>query len=124
MSLNNIRNQDLRTKDIRKLISLRDHELVWDSGLETNNEWVFASLENIESKNKLLNWLKSKNIENSNQAIMVDPSWSVTKEVTFGELINKPERFFRASPFQIIDLDLQWTLDYISQEVARFGRWK
>jgi hypothetical protein len=123
VSLNNLRNKDLRPKDIRKLISKKDHELEWDSGIESNNEWVFASLESTKSKNKLLNWLHSKNIDDSNLAIISDPTWNYCKEITFGQLITEPETFFKGTPFKIVDIDLTWTLDYIEQEVARFGRW-
>lgn len=96
----------------------------WERGFETNNEWVFISLETPESTDKLLDWLRSKNIEDSNQAIMVDPNWTVKRDVSYGELINQPKRFFRSAAFQVIDLDLQWTLEYLDQEIIRFGRYK
>lgn len=121
-SLKDLRNQHLKIEDIRDIVTSRVQSLVWDPDRESNSQWVFSSIETIENKNRLLDWLKSKNIDGFNQAIMVDPSWSVSKEVTFGEVVSKPERFFRAAPFQIIDLDLQWILEYNSQELIRFGR--
>ena len=38
-------NQKLRLWDLRKLVELHLHEVMWECGVDKSSEWVIASLE-------------------------------------------------------------------------------
>jgi hypothetical protein len=82
---------------------------------------VFASLENELYKRRLLYWLKSKNIESSNESILVDPNWSTLQQITWENILIQPEKYFGSEAFKLYDIELGWILEYSIQEVARFG---
>lgn len=120
--MTNLRNSDLRSRDIRKLIECKSQALVWERNESESSEWVFASVESEKHKSKLVNWLRSKNIEPSCACIVVVSSRATPKRILWSTVVEKPEMFFGKSEFQLCDLDLNWVLEYKIQEIARFGK--
>ena len=43
--------------------------------------------------------------------------------VTWGDVLNEPERFFGGPDFELVSKDVDWRLDFKQACVARFGRW-
>lgn len=83
-----------------------------------------ASLESVTQKNKLIEWLSSKDVSSNNKAILVDFTWSTLHRITWESLVSEPHRYFGKEEFQFYDIDLKWALEYKTQEVARFGRYE
>ena len=118
----NLRNSSLRARDIRKLIGYKHLLVKWDWGIQEEGEWVFASLESEENKEKLLLSLESKNVPSSCEALLVEPGWAKIQRITWGDVLSGPERYFGESDFQLYHIDLSWVLEYKSSQVFRFGR--
>ena len=118
----NLRNSSLRARDIRKLIGYKHLLVKWDWGIQEEEEWVFASLESEENKEKLLLSLESKNVPSSCEALLVEPGWAKIQRITWGDVLSGPERYFGESDFQLYHIDLSWVLEYKSLQVFRFGR--
>ena len=97
---------------------------MWDSGVEKKNEWVYASMESDAHKNRLLDWLRSKGIEEKAEILCFDPSWRLPKKILWRDFIQNPDAFFNGVPFLAVSIDLTWALGYMKEGVARFGRWK
>jgi hypothetical protein len=121
-TMSNLRNPNLRTRDIRKLIGYKYQSIKWDKGIEERNEWNLASLESEVYSQKLLEWLKSKNILLTSEALLVEPSWLNPKTVTWQSILLESAHYFCGNDFQLYDLDLNWVLEYKSLGVVRFGR--
>jgi hypothetical protein len=121
--MTDLRNPQLRVRDLRRLVGPKLHSVVWDAGLETENEWVYASVESDAHRSKLLDWLNLKGIDGNKEALRFDRSWSETKWVLWRDILQKPEEFFSGTPFSAVGVDLRWTIDYLKEGVARFGRW-
>ena len=119
--MTNLRNPDLRARDMRKLVSYKSQEIVWDEGCDSSSEWVFASLESEAHIESLLNWLISKGVNSSCEFILVDSGWSKLKKLTWGDLLTNPAMYFGKDSFKLYDIDLNWVLEYEPQEVVRFG---
>ncbi|HRE79695.1 MAG TPA: hypothetical protein PLN52_01545 [Opitutaceae bacterium] len=98
--------------------------MTWDAGVEKKNEWVYASLESAAHKSKLLDWLRSKGVDEKEEALWFDPGWTKPRRIFWRDILKKPEEFFSDAPFQAVSLDLSWVLSYMNQGVARFGRWQ
>ncbi|PHS05029.1 MAG: hypothetical protein COA78_15775 [Blastopirellula sp.] len=121
--MSNLRNPDIRTRDIRKLVGYKSQEIAWDQGCDETSEWVMASLEDEAHVKTLINWLSSKNIPLESEAVLIDSGWKRPKRVCWGDLISDPRKYFGKDMFQLYDLDLNWTMEYQVQEIARFGRY-
>jgi hypothetical protein len=122
--MTDLRNSQLRVRDLRRLVEPKLHAVVWDAGVEKKNEWVYASLESEAHRSKLLDWLRSKRVEEKEEALWFDPSWTKPKRIFWRDILVRPEEFFLGAPFQVVNLDLDWALGYMKEGVARFGRWK
>ncbi len=119
--MSNLRNPNLRTRDIRRVISYKYDQLKWDKGFEENNEWVFTSIESSKNKENLIMWLNSKCIEKYNESLLVSSSCKEPKRITWGKILEKPENYFTENEFTLYDVDLSWVLEYAPQGVSRFG---
>jgi hypothetical protein len=117
----NLGNPQLRRRDITRILRLGG--VVWDAGIEATNEWVYASVESDAHRTKLLDWLRSKGIGENEEAICFDSSSSIMNRVLWRDLIDKPELFFREASFKAVSLNKTWTIEYVKEGVARFGRW-
>lgn len=120
--MTNLCNPNLRIRDIRKIIGYKYHLIQWDQGIEKDSEWVFASLESEVYEEKLLSWLKSKNISLSCESLLVDPNWTKIQRLTWEKILSNPEHYFGESDFQLYQIDLDWVLEYKALPVVRFGR--
>jgi hypothetical protein len=121
--MTDLRNPQLRVRDLRRLVEPKLHSVVWDPGLDTENEWVYASVESDAHRSKLLDWLNMKGIDGSEEALRFDRGWSQPRWVLWRYILQKPEDFFSGTPFSAVGVDLSWTIDYLKEGVARFGRW-
>jgi len=122
--MTDLRNPQLRIRDLRRLAEPKLHKVTWDDGVDKKNEWVYASLESTTHKCKLLEWLRSKGVEETEQALWFDPSWTNPRRIFWRDILEKPEEFFSDAAFQVVSLDFSWVLSYMNQGVARFRRWK
>lgn len=120
--MTDLRNPNIRTKDLRKLIGWRAQALVWERENSRDSEWIFASVESEKYRIKLINWLKARNIDPSCACIMADSALAKPRQTFWGDVVESPELFFGKSAFHLYDLDLTWALEYQPQEVARFGK--
>ena len=117
-------NQELRLRDIRKLVVRNLHEVKWERGVDETSEWIIASVKDQEHYQKLISWLCSKNIVGSFNAILVDRAWSEVKNVHWGSFCGKPEQYFCQKDILVVAFDRSWIVEYASsQEIIRFGRW-
>lgn len=122
--MTDLRNSQLRVRDLRRLVEPKLHAVVWDVGVEKKNEWVYASVETEAHRRKLLDWLRSKRVEKEEEALWFDLSWTKPKRIYWRDILARPEEFFSGAPFQAVSLDFAWALGYMKEGVARFGRWK
>jgi hypothetical protein len=121
----NLLSPELRIRDIRKLVEANLHEVNWERGIDENSEWVLASFENEQYKNRLVSWLKSKNISNTKIAIATDKTWSKLQNTLCIDLLTKPEMIFNKKHSIVVACDRSWVIEYaVEQEVIRFGRWE
>jgi hypothetical protein len=119
-----LRHPDLRWRDVRRVIGHRDRDILWDSGVDPKNEWVYATVESDAHRGRLLQWLRSKNVSRDSDAFLfVLPPSPQLVTVTWGEVLDQPERFFGGPDFELVSKDLDWRLDHKQGCVARFGRW-
>lgn len=108
---------------MRRILTHRNHDLRWESGSDSKNEWVYATLESDGHRARLVEWLRSKNVPSDSDAFLfMVPSNSLVT-ITWGELLDAPERFIGQGDFELISKDLIWRLDHKQGCVARFGRW-
>jgi len=118
-----LRHPDLRLRDIRRILT-RQPRIDWESGTTADTEWVYVSLEDVAHRQLLLDWLASKDIADSAEALLLFDGHYESESITWGELRLYPERFFGARQIRIVSKVLNWRLDYRQRCVARFGRWK
>lgn len=121
--MSNLRNPDLRIRDIRKIIGIKAYNIVWDSGCDETSEYIIASLENQKYSEKLTSWLSSKNISPENEALLVSRSWGNVEKIYWSNILEHPINYFGKGSFQLYDLDLNWLME-IHTEIARFGRYR
>lgn len=122
--MTDLRNPDLRVRDLRHIVRPKIHSIIWDPGIEQNNEWIYASLENEAQRNRLVRWLKEKNINEDYECVYFNDSWTEAKLIKWQNLVSTPEKYFSGESFEVVGFDLTWFLGYAKQGVARFGRWK
>ncbi len=120
--MTDLRNVNLRVRDVRRLVSYKYSLIRWDRGSEEESEWQFASLESEDKKEQLTLLLESKEILSSCEALLVESSWSKLRRITWGDILSSPEHYFGKSDFQLYCIDLVWVLEYKSLQVFRFGR--
>ena len=117
-------NQELRLRDIRKLVVQHLCEVKWERGVDETSEWIIASVRDQKHYQKLTSWLYSKNIVDSFNAILIDGAWSEVKNVHWSSLCDKPEQYFCQKDILVVAFDRSWIVEYASsQEIIRFGRW-
>lgn len=97
------------------------HRVVWHPGPNPTSEWVTASLETADDANNLKFWLLSKNIDPDEKAIWVSESWSITKHITFDNLVKNIDNYFVGSDFYLISSSKSWLLNFNAIGIARFG---
>lgn len=119
----NLLNPDLRVRDLRKLVEPHLHEVKWDRGVDETSEWVIASLEDSSHKNKLVNWLNSKNISDTFEVIITDKSWSTLKYLSWSKLLSELSTYFDQENILIISSNRTWVMEYAPQQIVRFGQW-
>ena len=117
----NLRNPNIRIKDIEKLLGYKSQLIQWDKGVDENNKWSLASLEDENHKKQLLAWLKSKNVLPECEALLAYQSTSNTKFIRWENIISEPELYFREQDFELYDLDLNWVLQYKAINIVCFG---
>jgi hypothetical protein len=121
----NLLNPELRVRDIRKLVEPHLHEVNWERGVDETSEWVLASFENVNYRNRLVSWLTSKKLSNTKTAIVTDKTWSKIQTTPCIDLFAKPEMIFNKNNLIVVACDRSWVIDYAAeQEVIRFGRWE
>lgn len=119
-----LRHPDLRLRDIRRILQQMDYDIRWDAGTSPGSEWVYASLEDAAHRQRLLEWLTSKNVASTADALVIFDGHYESVSIAWGDLLAQPEKFFDGRQFHIVSKDLDWRLDYRTQFVARFGRWQ
>ena len=122
--MSNLRNSDLRIRDIRKLIDLKRPHLTWEDGSSEKNEWVYLSEEKLKFQQKLITWLASKSISSNNQCLIINNSFDESSIVTWEEVMNENLDSLQGNSISVYDIDLKWTLQINSLGVARFGRYR
>lgn len=119
--MTNLRNPNIRAKDINRLLGYKSQLIKWDKGVDDDNKWYLASLEDDNHKQKLLSWLKSKNVLPECEALFVNHSSGQTKLTHWGSIILEPEIYFMDQDFELYDLDLNWILQYKAINIVCFG---
>lgn len=119
-----LRRPDLRWRDVRRVVNHRSQEIIWEPGFDAKNEWVYATLESDAHRERLLAWLRGKNVPRDSDAFLfVLPPTPVLVSATWAEILDAPEKFFGGPGFELVSKDLDWRLDHKESCVARFGRW-
>lgn len=119
-----LRHPDLRLRDIRRILQHRDYDITWDAGTSPDSEWVYVLLEDASHQQRLLDWLANKGVASAADALVIFDGHYESLNITWGDLLTQPEKFFDGRQFHIVSKDLDWRLDYRWPGVARFGRWK
>jgi len=122
--MSNLRNPEIRSRDIRKLVNCKAQNIVWHHGCDNTSEWVFASLEDDIHIKKLIEWLLSKKIPSNSEIILVKSNWNNPKKMAWSNILSELKKYFGKEEFQIYDIDLKWLLEYKAQEIVRFGKYK
>jgi hypothetical protein len=119
-----LRDSRLRVRDLRRLVEPKMQDVVWDAGIDKKNEWIYASTESAAHKAAFVEWLRSKDVDEKEEALLFDSNWTRTRKISWRDLLRDPEGFFCDSPFQAVSMDFRWVLSYMKEGVARFGRWQ
>jgi hypothetical protein len=120
--MTDLRNPALRYRDVNRVTDHRLLEVCWERGIEEKNEWVYASMESKEHRDRLVAWLRAKKIPEGADAFLFWPGESKLVTVLWREVLERPERFFADRSFRIVSKDVDWALEYQNAFVARFGR--
>ena len=119
--MTDLRNPNIRAKDIKRLLGYKHQSIKWDKGIDDTNQWSLASLEDENHKQKLLTWLRSKNVLPECEALFVNQCSGQTKLTHWGNVISEPELYFGEQDFELYDLDLNWVLQYKAINIVCFG---
>jgi hypothetical protein len=122
--MTDLRNPNIRAKDIKRLLGYKHQLITWGKGIDDNNHWNLASLEDENHKQKLLTWLKSKNVKPECQALLVNQGSEQTKLTHWGNVISEPELYFGEQDFELYDLGLNWVQQYKAMNIVCFGVFK
>ena len=82
-----------------------------------------ASFEDQTHILELDSWLNSKEVADSTEAIFTDTAWSELQQTTWGALLNRPEDYFNEKHILVVAADRSWVIEYVPQQIIRFGRW-
>ena len=93
-----LRHPDLRLRDIKHIVALKRFDISWERGTVPESEWVYASLEDAVHRERLLEWLRSKNISESADAFVLGGGYNDWTSITWGEILARPEKFFDRQP--------------------------
>jgi hypothetical protein len=118
-----LRHPELRQRDVKRILAHKRFDIRWDPGTSAGSEWVYASLEDAAHTQQLFDWLASKGISESADALLLGDGYDDCTEITWGDIVREPRRFFDGRKIMIVSKDLDWRLDYRQSCVARFGRW-
>ena len=114
---------DLEPKQAWRLAGRLLDGLVYDSGIEEKNEWVYVSTESEEHKRRFESWIARKEIEPSeNIWILISHPAEDSKEMKWNEFMKRWSEFLSDTDIRITNKQFTWILEYKSQHVARFGR--
>jgi hypothetical protein len=119
-----LRHPDLRLRDIKRILAAKRLDITWDPGTAADSMWVYATFEDGDHRQRFLDWLSSKRISPSAEALLLVDGCYESASVTWGDILAHPEKFFGERSIKIISRDVDWRLDYRQGCVARFGRWK
>jgi hypothetical protein len=119
----NLLNPALRVRDLRKLVEPHLCEVKWDCGVDGTSEWVIASFEDSVHKQKLVTWLKSKNVSDTFEIIITDKAWSNLRYLNWSSLLSDLECYLNQENILIVASDRTWVLEYAPQQIVRFGQW-
>src|SRR5262245_15954151 len=97
-----LRHPDLRLRDVKHIVALKRFDIQWDRGPVPGSEWVYASLEDYVHRERLLEWLRSKNISKSADAFVLGGGNNDLASITWGEILTHPDKFFDARSRKII----------------------
>ena len=118
-----LRHPDLRLRDIKRILARARFSIQWDPGSSAGSEWVYATLEDEAHRERLLEWLRSKCLSESADALVLGDGYNDCTEITWGDILREPMRFFDSRKIMVVSKELDWRLDYRQSCVARFGRW-
>lgn len=119
--MTNLRNSQLRPKDIRALLSIKERNITWDLGFEEGNKWIHASVQDDKYKNRLIAWLESKKIDKECEVLLLDGYCNIKQNITWGRLIDNVSGYFEEHYIKVVDLDATWVLEYTELGSSRFG---
>jgi hypothetical protein len=119
----NLRHPDLRPRDIKRIMARKSLDVRWDAGTSAGSEWIYASLEDAAHRQVLLDWLQSKSISASAEALIMGYDCEGRRVITWGDILREPGLVFNSREIMVVSKDLDWRLDYRLGSVARFGRW-
>lgn len=122
--MSNLRNSDLRARDVFRLAGYKFASLRWDKGCDESNEWVMASTAEEKHRQSLIGWLLSKKIDPNTDVVAVTLVNDPVLRYKWGEIQASPENVFNGAPTTLYEIDFMWQLEYAEQEVARFGRYQ
>jgi len=118
-----LRHPDLRPRDIKRIMARKSLDVRWDAGTSSGSEWIYASLEDEAHRQTLLEWLRSKTISASAEALIMGYACEGYRGITWGDILREPDLVFNGREIMVVSKDLDWRLDYRLGSVARFGRW-
>jgi hypothetical protein len=116
-----LRNPNIRAKDIKRLLGYNHQSIKWDKGVDDNNQWNLASLEDENYRQRLLAWLRSKNVLPECEALFVNQCSGQTKLTHWGSVVSEPELYFGEQDFELYDVNLNWVLQYKAINIVCFG---
>lgn len=119
--MTDLRNPNIRARDINRLLGYIHQSIKWDKGIDDNNKWNLASLDDESHKQKLLAWLNSKNVLPECEILFVNQDSGQTKLTCWGNVVLEPELYFGKQDFDLYDLDLNWVLQYKAINIVCFG---
>lgn len=122
--MSNLRNTELRARDINKLAGYKASDLAWEEGCDDTSEWVMASVSDTMHRENLKKWLLSKNINQDAEVVIVTLVDAPILRLKWNELLDNLDSVFNRKSFKLFEVDFKWHLEYAEQEIARFGRYK
>ena len=114
---------DIAPKQVWRVAGRLLHDVVYEPGIEKKNEWVYASAETPEHRERFVQWIESKRIDPAERiwVIVTNPAED-TKEMNWCEFLSRWTEFLSDSDLKVADKAFTWVLEYKSQHAARFGR--
>lgn len=114
---------DIEPKRAWRLAGRLLHDVVYDGGIEEENEWVYASSESEQHQQNFLIWIASKGIcADENVWVLISHPAEETRDMKWKEFMSRWTEFLSDTDLKVADKRFSWVLEYRSQRVARFGR--